>query len=250
MQRVPYTESSQSETWWDVDTMRNNLSAVRDIRGTPPYNPDYFVDAEVYSPNVALPLLSPPFHPMALWEPESKYSPDDREYWPHPPATTNNQWGTYPSPNPITPTRTISLPCPAPSSPSSISSPFTSPRPGATPKCCSHCSATSTPLWRRHPGTHQTLCNACGLYLQQRHKMRPRMLIAADQSSSSDDELDMVGGGPECSHCGTRRTSVWRRSKTGAKVCNACGVYARLRGRERPLELRRNKIRPRCKHIT
>jgi hypothetical protein len=41
---------------------------------------------------------------------------------------------------------------------------------------------------------------------------------------------------------------VWRRSKTGAQVCNACGVYARLRGKERPLSLRRNKIKPRTKH--
>jgi hypothetical protein len=41
---------------------------------------------------------------------------------------------------------------------------------------------------------------------------------------------------------------VWRRSKTGARLCNACGVYARLRGRDRPLTLRRNKIKPRCKH--
>ncbi|KAJ7871666.1 hypothetical protein B0H14DRAFT_3568774, partial [Mycena olivaceomarginata] len=121
-------------------------------------------------------------------------------------------------------------------------------------KTCSHCHATSTPLWRRDPATHRPLCNACGLYLQQRNKMRPAALIAADQPDSAaefefdDDEGGGNGGGPQCSHCRTRRTSVWRRSKTGAKLCNACGVYARLRGRDRPLELRRNKIRPRCKH--
>ncbi|KAJ7464212.1 hypothetical protein B0H11DRAFT_1734356 [Mycena galericulata] len=117
----------------------------------------------------------------------------------------------------------------------------------AVPKCCSHCEATTTPLWRRHPATHEPLCNACGLYLQQRHKMRPRVLIAAEQE---EDELplDEPGLGPECSHCHARKTSVWRRSKSGAKLCNACGVYARLRGRDRPLSLRRNKIRPRCKH--
>ncbi|KAJ6606953.1 hypothetical protein B0H10DRAFT_2439855 [Mycena sp. CBHHK59/15] len=114
-------------------------------------------------------------------------------------------------------------------------------------KHCSHCQATSTPLWRRDPATQLPLCNACGLYLQQRNKMRPPALIAADRE---DDEPDapLAPDAPECSHCHTRRTSVWRRSKSGAKLCNACGVYARLRGRDRPLSLKRNKIKPRCKH--
>jgi GATA-binding protein 2 len=116
-------------------------------------------------------------------------------------------------------------------------------------KSCSHCNATSTPLWRRDPTTHRPLCNACGLYLLQRNKMRPAALIAADQCDDEADPDDGAApGAPECSHCHTHRTSVWRRSKSGAKLCNACGVYARLRGRDRPLSLRRNKIRPRCKH--
>ncbi|KAJ7113388.1 hypothetical protein C8R44DRAFT_984689 [Mycena epipterygia] len=117
-------------------------------------------------------------------------------------------------------------------------------------KTCSHCSSTRTPLWRRDPTTHLPLCNACGLYLQQRNRMRPAALIAADQAGDEPegDAGPGAGDGPECSHCHTHRTSVWRRSKTGAKLCNACGVYARLRGRDRPLSLRRNKIRPRCKH--
>ncbi|KAJ7735537.1 hypothetical protein DFH07DRAFT_843568 [Mycena maculata] len=117
-----------------------------------------------------------------------------------------------------------------------------------TPKRCSHCDATSTPLWRRHPGTHQTLCNACGLYLQQRKKLRPRVLIAAEQEEEDDPDT-LLPDGPECSHCHGRKTSVWRRSKSGARLCNACGVYARLRGKDRPLSLRRNKVRPRCKHV-
>ncbi|KAJ6564708.1 GATA zinc finger-domain-containing protein [Mycena capillaripes] len=120
---------------------------------------------------------------------------------------------------------------------------------GLPPKSCSHCHVTSTPLWRREPSTQRTLCNACGLYLQQRNKMRPQELIDAD---IDDDETlqipDSEYKGPICSHCRTRQTSVWRRSKTGAQVCNACGVYARLRGTDRPLSLKRNKIKPRTKH--
>ncbi|KAJ7065705.1 hypothetical protein C8F01DRAFT_1126441 [Mycena amicta] len=125
--------------------------------------------------------------------------------------------------------------------------------PDGTPakKECFHCHVTTTPLWRREPQTQRPLCNACGLYLQQRNKLRPQELIDADRDDS-DDEINRIPDseytGPKCSHCLTRQTSVWRRSKTGQQVCNACGVYARLRGKERPLSLRRNKIKPRTKH--
>ncbi|KAJ7694328.1 hypothetical protein B0H17DRAFT_931838 [Mycena rosella] len=123
----------------------------------------------------------------------------------------------------------------------------TRPRPPPTGvKQCYHCGATTTPLWRRDPATQRTLCNACGLYRQQRHALRPQELIDAEQDDPSGDEGD--GQGRECSHCHTRQTSVWRRNKEGDQVCNACGVYQRLRGKERPLSLKRNKIKPRAKH--
>ncbi|KAJ7743590.1 hypothetical protein B0H16DRAFT_1561029 [Mycena metata] len=120
---------------------------------------------------------------------------------------------------------------------------------GTPKKECFHCHVTSTPLWRREPSTQRPLCNACGLYLQQRNKLRPQELIDADIDDDDTPQIpDEEYTGPKCSHCLTRQTSVWRRSKTGAQVCNACGVYARLRGKERPLSLRRNKIKPRTKH--
>jgi hypothetical protein len=122
---------------------------------------------------------------------------------------------------------------------------------GLGTKICSHCSATSTPLWRRDPNTMKPLCNACGLYLQQRGQHRPQELIDADiDDGSSDDTSPGDGTGPECSHCHTRNTSVWRRNPDGQQVCNACGVYQRLRGVPRPLSLKRNKIKPRTKHST
>ncbi|KAJ7114620.1 hypothetical protein C8R43DRAFT_852617, partial [Mycena crocata] len=115
-------------------------------------------------------------------------------------------------------------------------------------KSCFHCHVTSTPMWRREPSTLRPLCNACGLYLQQRNKLRPQALIDADIDDDEPQVPDEEYTGPKCSHCNTRQTSVWRRSKTGAQVCNACGVYARLRGKDRPLSLKRNKIKPRMKH--
>ncbi|KAJ7499827.1 hypothetical protein FB451DRAFT_985323, partial [Mycena latifolia] len=117
------------------------------------------------------------------------------------------------------------------------------PDPSNEIKRCNHCHATTTPLWRRDPTTHHTLCNACGLYLQQRHALRPQELIDADNDEECEGSVGAPDG-PECSHCHTRQTSVWRRNKEGDQVCNACGGE-RLRGKERPLWLKRNKIKPR-----
>ncbi|KAJ6516952.1 hypothetical protein C8R47DRAFT_961290 [Mycena vitilis] len=113
-------------------------------------------------------------------------------------------------------------------------------------KQCSHCRATSTPAWRRDPRTHKTLCNACGVYLSQHHQRRPQKLIDVDNEVHllNDDDLH----GPQCSNCGTRRTSTWRRNKAREQVCNACGVYERSNGRPRPSTLRTDKTRPREKH--
>ncbi|KAJ4467686.1 hypothetical protein C8J55DRAFT_480655 [Lentinula edodes] len=150
------------------------------------------------------------------------------------------------------PLSTISSPSPSPSPIHTTlnTTPKLGRRPSATgtAKVCAHCHATSTPLWRREPATLRTLCNACGLYLQQRNKLRPQELIDADGDDESESSSEHDGTGPECSHCHTHHTSVWRRSKTGAQLCNACGVYVRLRGKDRPLSLKRNKIKPRTKH--
>lgn len=42
-----------------------------------------------------------------------------------------------------------------------------------------------------------------------------------------------------CSNCGTKSTPLWRRSPTGAMICNACGLYLKARNVARPTK--RNK---------
>jgi hypothetical protein len=51
--------------------------------------------------------------------------------------------------------------------------------------------------------------------------------------------------GVECTNCRTTSTTLWRRDNNGEPVCNACGLYYKLHGVNRPLSMRKDGIQTR-----
>ncbi|CAG2112502.1 unnamed protein product, partial [Medioppia subpectinata] len=102
---------------------------------------------------------------------------------------------------------------------------------------CSNCGTTSTPLWRKYGSCH-FLCNACGLYYRVNGDHRPHVSKISRVSTLRKSFL-------HCANCGTNKTTMWRRDAGGVHVCNACGLFFRINGFNRPVSMRRDVIRTR-----
>ncbi|XP_015595384.1 uncharacterized protein LOC107267792 isoform X2 [Cephus cinctus] len=60
------------------------------------------------------------------------------------------------------------------------------------------------------------------------------------QGGNATKKMDM-----SCTNCGTMTTTIWRRNMKGEMVCNACGLYYKLHGVNRPVTMRRDTIHTR-----
>lgn len=75
---------------------------------------------------------------------------------------------------------------------------------------------------------------------------------AGDASPINGASHAAGGNPPVCQNCGTSTTPLWRRNEMGATLCNACGLFLKLHGRPRPLNLKTDTIksRNRVKSVT
>ncbi|XP_033215568.1 GATA-type transcription factor sreA-like isoform X2 [Belonocnema kinseyi] len=73
-----------------------------------------------------------------------------------------------------------------------------------------------------------------------KEKMEDQKQQIDQQSGNITKKVDM-----SCTNCGTMTTTIWRRNTKGEMVCNACGLYYKLHGINRPVTMRRDTIHTR-----
>jgi len=64
--------------------------------------------------------------------------------------------------------------------------------------------------------------------IKQKERVDPK-LESDHYSVDSNDSLMR-----ECVNCGTQKTSQWRTNGSGHYLCNACGLYKKYNGEDRP----------------
>jgi len=69
--------------------------------------------------------------------------------------------------------------------------------------------------------------------------------VEATNESTRTDDSSKDTAATLCSNCHTTNTPLWRRDAEGQPLCNACGLFFKLHGVNRPLSLKTDVIKKR-----
>ncbi|KAF9578300.1 hypothetical protein BGW38_005979 [Lunasporangiospora selenospora] len=73
-------------------------------------------------------------------------------------------------------------------------------------------------------------------------KLYSQALVPPPPAQRISPPLMTAKQGIECANCSQTETPLWRKNESGEPICNACGLYAKLHNRDRPVTMRKSKI--------
>lgn len=85
---------------------------------------------------------------------------------------------------------------------------------------------------------------------QQTPPQAPTPPKEKDVVETEDDKEKQPAGAMICINCNTTTTPLWRRDEHGQVICNACGLYLKLHGVNRPITMRKTVIKRRKRTTT
>ncbi|KAF2677154.1 hypothetical protein K458DRAFT_350683 [Lentithecium fluviatile CBS 122367] len=95
-------------------------------------------------------------------------------------------------------------------------------------------------------------CNGCPAFNNRVSKTAQFALAQTNAGTSSDATMGEAPTAststsviPACQNCRTTVTPLWRRDEAGHTICNACGLYYKLHGTHRPVEMKKQEIKRR-----